>query len=73
MNVIMDVKTHVPHLPVTVDENYINEGALKILEIIRPKWKKGGIQFKVCISKLFYKAFKEKLFYKIEVQDKFIN
>lgn len=35
------------HLNDTIDENGINEGALKILKRIRPDWKEEKIEFKV--------------------------
>lgn len=37
------------HISVTVNENDLESGALKILQIIRPRWPVASIRFKVCI------------------------
>lgn len=37
----------VQHLSITINENDINSGALKILQVIRPTWKPEKITFKV--------------------------
>ncbi|KAJ8931763.1 hypothetical protein NQ314_015295 [Rhamnusium bicolor] len=39
--------TCVPHIKLVVDENFIQEGALKILERIRPTWEKDSIKCKL--------------------------
>lgn len=37
----------VPHISVTVHENDLQGGALKILKVLRPTWNAGNVQFKV--------------------------
>ncbi|CAH1173889.1 unnamed protein product [Phaedon cochleariae] len=42
-----ETKLHVPFIDVTIDENNIQEGALEVLKIIRPRWKQDTIRFKL--------------------------
>ncbi|KAJ8914591.1 hypothetical protein NQ315_017296 [Exocentrus adspersus] len=42
-----DKVRNVPHVEVTVDEDDVETGALKILQTIRPEWHKDTVQFKL--------------------------
>lgn len=35
------------HVPITIEENQLNEGAWLILKAIRPHWEKNQLNFKV--------------------------
>lgn len=35
------------HIKITINENEINVGALKILQVIRPAWNPEEVKFKV--------------------------
>lgn len=45
---VMDgCQNSVPHVGVAVDDNDVERDALRILERIRPTWKKDSVRFKV--------------------------
>jgi hypothetical protein len=38
------------------DENNIDDGARKILSVVRPKWSPENIKFKVCCAHKYFNA-----------------
>ncbi|XP_035790784.1 ethanolamine kinase-like [Anopheles albimanus] len=37
----------VPHVPLTIGEHSVNEGALEVLKVIRPNWRASDVRFKL--------------------------
>lgn len=50
----VQVSSTVPHLPIEINENFVIEGAIEVLKVIRPSWDLDFVQFKVRACKYTY-------------------